>query len=137
LTDPLATAVTQGIAARGARFAFGVPGGGPNLDVVGALTAAGVEFVLTHGETAAAIMAGTYGLLTGAPTLALATRGPGATSAVNGAAQATLDRTPLLLVTDTVHAADAGRVAHQRVDQRALFAPTARSSAWSATAGWA
>ena len=137
MTDPLATAVTQGIAARGARFAFGVPGGGPNLDVVGALTAAGVEFVLTHGETAAAIMAGTYGLLTGAPTLALATRGPGATSAVNGAAQATLDRTPLLLVTDTVHAADAGRVAHQRVDQRAVFAPTARSSAWSATAGWA
>ena len=132
MTDPLATAVAQAIAAGGARFSFGVPGGGPNLDVVGALAAAGVEFVLTHGETAAAIMASTYGLLTGSPTLALATRGPGATSAVNGAAQATLDRAPLLLVTDTVHVADAGRVAHQRVDQRALFAPVTK---WSGTLG--
>ena len=35
---------------------FGVPGGGPNLDVVGAATDAGMRFVLAHGETAAAIM---------------------------------------------------------------------------------
>ena len=132
MTDPLATAVARGIAGGGARVAFGVPGGGANLDVVGALGTVDVEFVLTHGETAAAIMASTYGLLTGSPTLALATRGPGATSAVNGAAQATLDRAPLLLVTDTVHAADAGRVAHQRVDQRALFAPVTK---WSGTLG--
>ncbi|HEX9356347.1 MAG TPA: hypothetical protein VF933_21335 [Streptosporangiaceae bacterium] len=27
---------------------FGVPGGGPNLDVVGAAAAAGLRFVLTH-----------------------------------------------------------------------------------------
>ena len=28
---------------------FGVPGGGPNLDVVGAAAAAGLRFILAHG----------------------------------------------------------------------------------------
>ncbi len=37
----------------GTRVMFGVPGGGPNLDVVGAAATAGLRFVLTHSETAA------------------------------------------------------------------------------------
>lgn len=102
---------------------FGVPGGGPNLDVVGAATAAGMRFVLAHDETAAAIMASTYGLLTGGPSAVVVTRGPGATSAANGAAQATLDRYPLVVITDTVTAAQTPRISHQRFDQRALFQP--------------
>ncbi|MEL7210538.1 MAG: thiamine pyrophosphate-binding protein, partial [Actinomycetota bacterium] len=76
----------------GVEVLFGVPGGGPNLDVVGAATAAGQRFVLAHGETAAAIMASTHGLLTGTPSAVVVTRGPGAASATNGLAQATLDR---------------------------------------------
>jgi acetolactate synthase-1/2/3 large subunit len=43
-----------------------------------------------------------------------------------------LDRQQLLLVTDAVSSADRTRIAHQRVDQRALFAPITK---WSATAG--
>src|SRR6185437_9956 len=46
-------------AGAGTRLMFGVPGGGPNLDVVGAAEAAGLRFVLAHGETAATIMAAT------------------------------------------------------------------------------
>ncbi|MDH3296002.1 MAG: thiamine pyrophosphate-binding protein [Acidimicrobiia bacterium] len=102
---------------------FGVPGGGPNLDLVGAANEAGMRFVLAHGETAAAIMASTYGLLTGGPTGVVVTRGPGATSAANGAAQATLDRFPLVVITDCVTAEQTLRISHQRFDQRALFAP--------------
>ena len=89
-------------ATRGADIVFGFPGGGPNLEVVGAALDAGLRFVLTHGETTACMMAATYGLLTGRPGMAIATRGPGAACAVNGAAQATLDRFPLLVVTDCV-----------------------------------
>lgn len=107
---------------------FGVPGGGPNLDVVGAAVAEGIRFHLAHGETAAAIMASTHALLTRTPTAVVATRGPGATSITNGVAQATLDRYPLIAVTDTVPAKDRGRVSHQRLDQRALFAPIAKAS---------
>lgn len=122
----IAEALAAEVARAGADTVFGLPGGGPNLDVVGAADAAGLRFVLAHGETAACIMAGTYGLLTERPALAVATRGPGAASAVNGAAQATLDRFPLLLVTDAVPAAQARRVAHQRLDQRALLAPATK-----------
>ena len=127
-----ARAIAAGLRAAGAGVAFGVPGGGPNLDVVGALDDAGLRFVLTHGETAAAIMAATFGHLTGRAALALATRGPGATSAVNGVAQATLDRFPLLMVTDSVAAVDTARIDHQRIDQRALMTPITK---WSGSLG--
>jgi acetolactate synthase-1/2/3 large subunit len=106
---------------------FGVPGGGPNLDVVGAADAAGLRFVLTHGETAAAIMAATSADQTGAPGAVLVTRGPGLASAVNGIAHAALDRLPLVVIADTVRAAEAGRVSHQRLDQAALGASVAKA----------
>ncbi|MEM7096303.1 MAG: thiamine pyrophosphate-binding protein [Actinomycetota bacterium] len=127
MTDPAAR-LAAAIARGGARHAFGVPGGGPNLDVVGALEAHGIDFVLAHTETAASIMASTYGYLSGSPTAAVVTRGPGAASAVNGAAQATLDRHPLVLVTDTVPASTRDRVPHQRIDQKAMLGPVVKDS---------
>ena len=122
-----ATAIVAALAAAGTRVMFGVPGGGPNLDVVGAADAAGLRFVLTHGETAAAIMAATSADQTGAPGAVLVTRGPGLASAVNGIAHAALDRLPLVVIADTVRAAEAGRVSHQRLDQAALGASVAKA----------
>ncbi len=116
------------MAERGATVAFGVPGGGPNLDVVGAMESHGIRFVLAHSETAAAIMASTWGGLSGSATAVVVTRGPGAASVVNGAAQATLDRQPLLVVTDTVPNASRDRVPHQRLDQQAMFGPVTKAS---------
>ncbi len=111
---------------------FGIPGGGSNLDVIGACAERGVPFVLAHAETPAAIMAATYGFATGRPALAVATRGPGCAASVNGAAQATLDRFPLVLCTDGVNAADTRRVAHQYIDQIGLMAPVTK---WSGVLG--
>jgi acetolactate synthase-1/2/3 large subunit len=122
-----AAAIVAALAAAGTRLVTGVPGGGPNLDVVGAAAAAGLPFVLTHGETAAAIMAATCADLTGAPGAVLVTRGPGLASAVNGIAHAALDRLPLVVIADTVPAADAGRISHQRLDQAALGGPVAKA----------
>lgn len=107
--------------AAGTRFAFGVPGGGSNLDVAGACDRHDVRFVLTHLETSAALMAGVVGDLTGAPGIAIGTRGPGATAAANGVANSLLERSPMLMVNDCVAAADAPRVSHQRIDQQAFF----------------
>jgi acetolactate synthase-1/2/3 large subunit len=107
---------------------FGVPGGGPNLDVVGAATDTGMRFVLAHGESAAAIMASTYGLVTSSVAGVVVTRGPGAASAVNGVAQATLDRYPLVAITDTVPARQRDRVSHQLIDQQAMFWPVTKLS---------
>jgi acetolactate synthase I/II/III large subunit len=124
--DP-ASAIVAALAGAGTRLVFGVPGGGPNLDVVGAAAAAGLRFVLAHGETAATIMAATCADLTGAPGAVLVTRGPGLASAVNGLAHAALDRLPVVLIADTVPSA-ATRVTHQRIDQDALGRSVAKAA---------
>ena len=130
----MAQTLAQGLAAackaRGVRRAFGVPGGGSSLDVIDALAAEGIDFVLTHGETAAALMAAVTAELGGAPGVAVTGVGPGAASAVNGIAYAALERAPVLLVSDTLAAPAPGHHAlHQRFDQRALFAPLVKAYA--------
>lgn len=132
LARGLAATVAEALAGVGTDAMFGIPGGGANLELVGAAQDVGMRFVLMHGETAACIAASTFGLLRGQPGAATVTRGPGAASSVNGAAQATLDRAPLLLVTDVVPAHQAPRVPHQRIDQRGMFSPVTK---WTGTIG--
>ena len=122
-----AAAIVTALADAGTTVVFGLPGGGPNLDVVGAAAQAGLRFVLAHTETAAVIMAATYADLTGRPGAAVVTRGPGLASAVNGIAHAALDRLPVVVIADTVRLADAGRISHQRLDQAALGAVVAKA----------
>lgn len=105
---------------------FGVPGGGGNLDLVGAAERAGMRFALGHAEAATAIMAATWGELTGEPGVCVVTRGPGVASAVNGAAHALLDRAPMLLISDSIPYRDRARIGHQRIDQRAMLAPVTK-----------
>ncbi len=131
-TTTPADAIATSLAAAGVRYLFGMPGGGNNLDVIGACEAHDIRFVLAHTETGAAIMASAYGELTDTVGACVVTRGPGAASAVNGAAQAQQDRQPLLVICDTVDEASSPRIAHQNIDQRAMFAPVTR---WSTTLG--
>jgi len=121
-------ALAVALAGSGAQVAFGVPGGGANLAMIGALERHGLRFVLAHAETPACIMASTYGHLSGSVSAAVVTRGPGAASAVNGAAQATLDRQPLILISDTVTTNQRDRVAHQRIDQAGMLGPVCKTT---------
>lgn len=133
MTSPSgADAIAEVLAANGTRYLFGVPGGGNNLDVIGACERAGVEFVLAHTETGAAIMASAYSELTDTVGACVVTRGPGAASTVNGAAQAQQDRQPLVILCDTVDRRSGTRISHQQIDQRAMFAPVTK---WSTTLG--
>lgn len=132
MTTTPAHAIASALASERVGYLFGMPGGGNNLDVIGACEAQGIEFVLAHTETGAAIMASAYAELTDTVGACVVTRGPGAASAVNGAAQAQQDRQPLLVICDTVDQASSSRIAHQNIDQRALFAPV---TTWSATLG--
>ena len=130
MAETLAQGLAAACRARGVRRAFGVPGGGSSLDVIDALAAEGIDFVLTHGETAAGLMAAVTAELGGAPGVVVTGVGPGAASAVNGIAYAALERAPVLLVTDTLAAPAEGHHAlHQRFDQRALFAPLVKAYA--------
>jgi acetolactate synthase I/II/III large subunit len=124
IASELATALQQA----GVSLIFGVPGGGNNLEVISAAQALGCRFILAHGETAAVIMAGVTAELSGKPSACVVTRGPGAASAVNGVAQARLDRQAILLITDCVSDRDRRRVSHQFVDQIQMLGAVSKGS---------
>lgn len=124
----VADAFARALSAAGTQTVFGLPGGGNNLEIIGALQAHGIDFVLTHGETAATIMAAVYADVTGVPSAAIITRGPGAASAVNGAAQALLDRQPVIVLTDAVPQRERPRILHQFVDQQSIYRPVTKGS---------
>jgi acetolactate synthase-1/2/3 large subunit len=108
----------------GVRRLFGMPGGGGNADLLEAAHQLGLPFTLAHTETAGAFMACAQAEITGNPGACLATLGPGAASIVNGVAQAHLDRTPLIVITDPTD----GRYPHQRLPQQEMLAPLVK---WS------
>ena len=136
VTEPtaerLAASFARSLWDAGTRLLYGVPGGGNNLDLIGACEEIGIRFVLTHAETAATIMASVDGELSGTPGACVMTRGPGAASAVNGVAQAMLDRAPVAVITDAVPWSARARISHQRLDQEGLFRPITK---WSGTIG--
>jgi acetolactate synthase-1/2/3 large subunit len=119
--------VVSRMRAAGVRMIFGLPGGGGNLDIVDAATRADLPFVLTATETGSAIAALAQAEVTRAPGACITTLGPGAASVVNGVACASLDRAPIVVITDS-HPSTAGAFAHQRLDHRALLTPVTK---WS------
>ena len=123
----LAEAMMAAFEARGVKRIFGIPGGGSSLDLIDAAGRRDIDFVLTRGETAAAIMAAVTAELTGAPGVVLTGIGPGAASVVNGIAYASLERAPVVAITDA-REPDAGTAPHQVFDQQALFAPITKAS---------
>lgn len=93
------------------------------VDLIEGFRQAGLEFVLTKHETAAAFMAEAGATLTGVPGACLATLGPGATNLVTGIAHAYLDRAPVLAFTGQLPADRYEIATHQRLDLGELFAP--------------
>ena len=80
-----------------------------------------MQYVLSNNESAAAVMAATYGVLQHRPRVCSTGVGPGATNAVNGVAHAHLERAPMLLFTDCYPAEMYRHLPRQRVDQVELF----------------
>ncbi len=114
----LATLLMDMLRTRGVKRIFGIPGGGSSLALMEAAGRAGIDFILTRTETAAAIMAAVTGELTGTPGVLLTGIGPGAASAVNGIAYAYLEKSPVILITDGPASSP-----HQALDQNALYKP--------------
>ncbi len=122
----LAQALIHALHARGTRRVYGVPGGGSSLDLIAAAEALGMTFVLTRTENAAVMMAAVDADLTGAPGMALTTKGPGLAQAMNGIAHAALDRAPVIVVTDGFSEQLASYVTHQVFDQAAMSGPVVK-----------
>ena len=126
MTRTTAEAVLDALARRGTKRIYGVPGGGSSLDLIAAAPRFGIRFVLARHEGAAAMMATADAELTGAPGAVLTTKGPGITNAANGIFCATLERAPVVLLSDGLTAAQLGFVTHQVADQRGMTAAIAK-----------
>ena len=121
--------IADAMKAVGTPFITGHPGG-ESVELMEAARQRDMRFLLFKQETAAAMMAATWGEITGAPGLCLSTRGPGASNMVNGIAYAALDRAPLIAITDQYDPATYAVGLRQRMNQLAMYAPLAK---WSTT----
>jgi acetolactate synthase I/II/III large subunit len=113
----------------GTPFIVGHPGG-ESVELMEASRQLGCRFLLMKQEVAGAMLAATWGEITGSPGVCLSTRGPGAANMVNGVAHALLDRAPLIAITDAYARPTYETGLRQRLDQRALYAPLVK---WSTT----
>jgi acetolactate synthase-1/2/3 large subunit len=113
----------------GVQRLFGMPGGGSNADLIEAAADAGLPFSLAQAETASAFMAGAQAEITGRAGACLATLGPGASSLTNGVANASLDRIPLIIMTDCYGAETAAVMRHQALQNREIFRSLVKCSA--------
>lgn len=111
----------------GVRRIFGVPGGGSSLDIIHAFAALDVPFVLAHTEAGAGMMAAADAEASGRLAIVVTTQGPGTASVANAIAQASLDRAPVLLITDGWTSKQAQTDSHQVFDQHALLSPLVKA----------
>src|SRR5690349_7101262 len=114
--ETVAQHLAAAFARRGVARVFGIPGGGSSLDLIRACGEHDLPFVLARTETAAVIMAAVTAEVTGKLGVALVTQGPGVASAVNGIAYASLDRAPVMVLSDGWTAKQSFD-SHQRFDQ--------------------
>ncbi len=121
--------LAEAFKAAGTPFIVGHPGG-ESVELMEAGRQRGMRFLLMKQEVAGAMLAATWGEITGSPGVCLSTRGPGAANMVNGVAHALLDRAPLIAITDAYSRPTYETGLRQRLDQKALYAPLVK---WSTT----
>ena len=119
--------LAEEIAANGTGPVFGVPGSGATLTLIDALEKRGREFILTHFEGAAAMMAGTVGRLSGRAGLCLSIKGPGVTNMLPGLAVSSFEAFPLVAIAEAYGAGTPPAKAHKRIDQAALTATVSKA----------
>jgi acetolactate synthase-1/2/3 large subunit len=123
----IAQLLVRKLGQKGVKKIFGLPGGGSSLDVIAAASAEQIEFILTKTENAAVMMAGALSETTGVPGVALMTKGPGLTNSANGVAYASLDRAPVVVLTDGFTNKQLTYITHQVFDQKAVLAPIVKA----------
>lgn len=124
-----AEVIAEFLAGAGVRRIYGVPGTAGSLDIVEAGRQRKIEFLLTHHESSAALMAATEGDLLDRPGACLAALESGVAAAVSGVAQARRDRAPLLLFTERPPRASVGLTARQGLEDPRLLEAAAKDSA--------
>ena len=117
--------IVEALKANGVSRVSCVPGES-YLAVLDALYESGIETVVCRQEGGAAMMADTWGRLTGEPGICFVTRGPGATNASAGLHIAMQDSIPMILFIGQVQRDAREREAFQEVEYRRAFTEFAK-----------
>ncbi|WP_333898479.1 thiamine pyrophosphate-binding protein [Agrobacterium pusense] len=117
--------IVEALKANGVSRVSCVPGES-YLAVLDALYESGIETVVCRQEGGAAMMADTWGRLTGEPGICMVTRGPGATNASAGLHIARQDSVPMILFIGQVQRDAREREAFQEVEYRRAFTEFAK-----------
>ena len=113
----------------GTPFIVGHPGG-DTVHLMDAARVRDMRYILMKQEVAGAILAATWGEVTGSPGVCTSTRGPGATNMVNGIAYAWSDRAPLIALTDQYPTDVFETRLRQTIDHQKIFSPITK---WNTT----
>jgi len=117
--------VVEALKANGVERVSCVPGES-FLAVLDALKDSGIETLVCRQEGGAAMMADTWGRLTGKPGICMVTRGPGATNASAGLHVAKQDSIPMILFIGQIGRDMKEREAFQEVEYRRAFTEFAK-----------
>jgi pyruvate oxidase len=111
------------IAEWGVNYVFGVPGTS-TLGVLDAIRKSGkIKYVQVRHEEVAAFMASAYGKLTGHLAACLSVSGPGTTNLATGLYDASLDHSPVLVLSGMVARQSIGPGSVQEIDNYNFFEP--------------
>lgn len=121
----VADVIIEQLAAWGVRHMYGVAG-----DAITPMLAAldrqdKIKYIAVRHEFSAGIMASTEGKCGGRLAVCLGTSGPGLVNMLNGLADASLDRIPLVVITGQVESNKMGLQAKQYINQQQMIAPLA------------
>jgi thiamine pyrophosphate-dependent acetolactate synthase large subunit-like protein len=120
-----ADAAVSLLAGAGTRALFGMPAESLNALIDAVRRDGRIQLVGVRHEGAGALMAATYGKLTGDPGVCMGTSGPGASHLPLGVYEARADRAPLLALSGQVPAEQIGLDSFQEIDSAALMADVA------------
>lgn len=124
-TQTVADVILSQLAAWGIKNMYGVAGDAI-LSFLEAIDQQNkIKYYAVRHESAAAFMASAEGKATRRLGVSVGTSGPGLANMLNGIADATADRIPMLVITGQVETQKVGTEAKQYVDQQQLIAPLA------------
>ncbi len=113
---------------QGVKFIFGIPAGSINALYDVLMDMAELKPIIVKHETSAGYMAAAYTRISGVPSVCTGSSGPGATNLVTAAANAWIEKLPVIFITGSVPSTKIGKGGAQELDAVSIFASITKYS---------